>query len=136
MDKKNRKNLEKLATYLEGLPKDYEHFDMRVYQKRASAKAETDAGWKPERELQVHERIGRRKLSACGSAACAIGHGPSAGIRATKSDWSWSAYAERVFGHSECGTSEGVYMFGSSQEGDHRDAAKRIRRVLAGKPLS
>ena len=63
------KNLEQLATYLEGLPEDYELFDM----------------WHYSNETE------------CGTVACACAHGPMAGI-ARKGDESWSDYSHRAFG--------------------------------------
>ena len=64
----NVANCEKLATYLENLPEDYEDFGMLAY-------------------IKPHDHDALRKYAlenggvhACGTAACAIGHGPAAGI--------------------------------------------------------
>lgn len=77
MNKFQRNNLEKLATYLEALPDDYTEFDMSVFSEEDECKP---------------------VVKTCGSAACAIGHGPVAGIHAYASDIGWSGYAKRVFG--------------------------------------
>lgn len=116
----NRKNLEKLATYLEGLPVDYEKFNMR------HMLADDDG-----EEFDLRDPGRARVIHKCGSSACAIGHGPNAGIRISPHDWSWTQYADRVFGVNHFTNGIGEYMFGGNMGGDHRDAAKRIREVLA-----
>ena len=63
------KNLDKLATYLEGLPEDYELFDMRFF------------GRKTEH----------------GTIAGACGHGPAAGVERKDSE-GWESYACRAYG--------------------------------------
>ena len=99
-------NLETLASYLERLPDDYAGFDISTY----------------------------HQVSASGTVACSIGHGPIAGIErgyplyAGMGDY--SAYARKVFGTDEFQTKEGVYMFSIDNENGHIPAAKRIREVL------
>ena len=118
MLKRHRDNLEKLAAYLEALPSNYQDFDMLVFNEENSNE--------PVRQT-------------CGTAACAIGHGLSAGIRASSKDCSWQAYAHRVFG------TEGEYIAHGklwdwcfTQEWQFYDntpagAALRIRAYLADK---
>ncbi len=60
----HKENLAKLATYLESLPADYRHFDMSWWFHGSSASYASGA-------LSVPE---------CGTSACALGHGPAAGI--------------------------------------------------------
>ena len=85
MKKKHRDNLLKLADYLATLPDDYEQFDMTEYM------AERDGTyWEA---LNIYER----SKPVCGTVACAVGHGPAAGIR-VYDDVDWSDYADRVFG--------------------------------------
>tara|TARA_Y100001001_G_scaffold138359_1_gene140480 strand:- start:1177 stop:1779 length:603 start_codon:yes stop_codon:yes gene_type:complete len=64
----NVANCEKLAVYLENLPEDYEDFGMVAY-------------------IQPRDLDALRKYAlenggvhSCGTAACAIGHGPAAGV--------------------------------------------------------
>ena len=64
----NRDNLTKLADYLESLPEDYKDFGMAGYlhvfdARKAAEYAQHNGG-----------------VAKCGTAACAIGHGPAAGI--------------------------------------------------------
>ena len=73
----NHENLEKLASYLENLPEDYQHFGMQTYvtpTDMAALKkyAENNGG--------VH---------TCGTSACALGHGPAAGILFPDDDKFW-----------------------------------------------
>lgn len=114
---KQRANLAKLAAHLEALPADYAEFDMGSYQKREGFC----------NDLTLARRL---KAPTCGSSACAIGHGPFAGIR-VYGDYSWPSYAERVFGTCDNGTAAGIRMFAIHNKGDHFDAAKRIRAELA-----
>lgn len=71
-----RANLIKLARYLFELPEDYEHFDMGVF--NSGAELPCLAG------------------QSCGSAACAVGHGPYAGIYALPGE-GWRSYSYRSF---------------------------------------
>ena len=64
----NRENLEKLASYLENLPEDYQHFGMRSYLNPTDLSA----------LIKYAEQNGG--VHTCGTAACAVGHGPAAGI--------------------------------------------------------
>jgi hypothetical protein len=56
---KQKDNLCKLASYLQSLPEDYEHFDMSRFNGD---------------DIQLLQR------EHCGTSACAAGHGPYAGI--------------------------------------------------------
>lgn len=68
-------NLRKLADYLLTLPDDYPDFEMSDF---------TSDGSKPNNVT-------------CGTAACAVGHGPNAGISAMPDENSWNNYSERCF---------------------------------------
>lgn len=118
MLKKHRENLEKLAAYLEALPEDYQDFDMSIFSGNNSEPT----------------------VNPCGSAACAVGHGPNAGIR-PYADATWEAYACRVFGVELHGTGHFAHPGGQLWhwcfEGDWCDidnsakgAAWRIRYYL------
>jgi hypothetical protein len=68
---------------------------------------------------------------SCGTVACAVGHGPAAGIR-VYGDTDWSDYADRVFG--EMPENDFTYMFGSSwsySDNTPKGAAARIRTYVA-----
>lgn len=117
---KQRHNLAKLADYLDALPDDYGKFFMGEYYV-------TD-GYMGRSVTQVSKESLENE---CGSCACAIGHGPAAGIR-RYSDTTWWSYAQRVFGTCDDMTEEGDYMFGSDKPNCPKQAAQRIREVLAG----
>lgn len=117
MRKSHRQNLEKLATYLEALPVDYEAFEMAYFNSEESEKP---------------------VAMACGAVACAVGHGINAGIPAKTSDYTWLDYAKRTFGvkldrhvafgslWSWCFSSNWQYTDNTAQ-----GAALRIRAYLA-----
>jgi hypothetical protein len=123
----NRENLDKLATYLESLPADYEHFDMSRYLLIpggiGSIAAELAYGADP------------TILNNCGTAACALGHGPAAGIPAELEPGygiDWDQYAEENF--TEDGNVHD-WLFSSFWDGvddTHQGAAARIRYILDG----
>lgn len=112
-----RENLTTLADYLAALPEDYDRLEMRTYFRGAnvpgSSSVDVEAG--PE----------------CGSCACAIGHGPAAGIPLGE-EWYWYEYAQRVFGTCETSSEQGQFMFGARNVNCPRAAAERIRTVLSG----
>ena len=112
-----RANLAKLADHLDGLPRRYKHFNITTY-------ASEDQHDMPIQPLDLED-------TPCGTAACAIGHGPWAGIPVIETDWSWPHYARRVFGTDDCQTDEGEFMFGVDNPNGPRRAAARIRKVLA-----
>ena len=97
------KNLDKLATYLEGLPEDYALFDMQNYAKE----------------------------EGCGTVACACGHGPMAGIKREGYE-QWADYANRVFGVSAL-YRDWHFLFSGIWhliQPTHHQAAARIRVFL------
>jgi hypothetical protein len=124
MKKKHKDNLLKLADYLDALPADYKEFDMRDYN---TVKADTLSGT---RSLDPNKR-----RYGCGTAACALGHGPAAGIR-VYGDWCWDDYCKRVFGIDRDfrrNTDEFDYLFGSTwtqYDNTPHGAAARIRTYV------
>ena len=121
MKKKHRDNLLKLADYLDALPADYKEFDMRDYNTLADA---------------VHGARSldpKRRQYGCGTVACALGHGPAAGVR-VYGDRCWDAYCKRVFGierHYDYEDFE--YLFGSTwtlYDNTPHGAAARIRTYV------
>jgi hypothetical protein len=121
MKKKHRDNLLKLADYLDALPDDYEQFDMSEYMMERDD--QHPAYWGT---LSIEER----SKPVCGTVACAVGHGPSAGIR-VYGDECWGSYADRVFGFLP---DDGFdYMFASGWSVDDntpKGAAARIRTYV------
>ena len=119
MKTKHRDNLLKLADYLATLPDDYEKFHMREYM--------------AERDGEYWHMIypDERSKPVCGTVACAVGHGPAAGIR-VYGDTDWSDYADRVFGI--LGDDGFDYMFASNwsySDNTPKGAAARIRTYVA-----
>ena len=120
MKKKHRDNLLKLAAYLETLPDDYEQFDMSEYMMKQDGKY-----WEA---VYVHEL----PKNDCGTVACAVGHGPAAGIR-VYGDIDWESYSDRVFGEFEDDYFGWDYMFSASwscSDNTPKGAAARIRTYV------
>lgn len=137
-----RRNLGKLATYLEGLPRRYRHFEMLDF----TGLPDSD----PEILRYVRENGG---VANCGTVACAVGHGPAAGIlfkpeEISQKLWDrhlffadWNTYTERFVPNGQCGDVEFFdWAFGCEWSGcdnHHWGAAARIRYLLKhGKPPS
>jgi hypothetical protein len=80
-----RAHLKQLADYLAALPGDYEHFDMNHFCRVGSASREPSS-------------LPWGYSEGCGTVACAIGHGPAAGIPVPVHCRSWGSYATAVFG--------------------------------------
>lgn len=112
----NRANLEKLASYLEALPAGYEGFSMREFF---------------EEEYRRHGNPRFAPLAGrCGTIACAVGHGPAAGIPIAPEDDCWIDYSDRVFALTE---KEWRWCFDGSWanvDNTPHGAAKRIRHLL------
>ena len=117
-------NLLALALHLRSLPEGYAGFNMDWWYVRD--------GWRQ------HFVSAEPVRPACGTVACAAGHGPSAGIAPLREE-PWTEYVARVFG--TCGGAEaperhGLHlwcfseMWGESIFSSHRDAATRILRAL------
>lgn len=134
MTPQQRENLEKLATYLEQLPVDYKHFDMGDYYNGQALMTD-------EQLTDYALNNGGVDKYNCGAVACAVGHGPSAGILFKPSEitWynapDWNKYSLNFI--AETGNLEYQWLFGSEWENvdnTHRGAAARIRYLLDGKP--
>jgi hypothetical protein len=112
----NRTNLDKLATYLEGLPADYRHFGMSAYMQSVD---------------RAHFFINQAPLAgSCGTIACAVGHGPAAGIPADEGTVWWTDYGEKAF---QLAPEEWAWCFDSQWtvvDNTPHGAAKRIRYLL------
>ena len=121
----NKENLLILADYLESLPADYKHFGMELYINLVT----------PADRKQYALRNGGLEKYGCGTVACAVGHGPSAGFLFLEDEIDsfdepkWFQYCERVFG-IEPYSYLFDFMFGSEWESvddTHYGAAARIR---------
>lgn len=137
----NRKNLRKLATYLGNLPRNYDAFEMEIFFSGTSREAENEYA----------ERNGG--VGACGAVACAVGHGPSAGIlfppASEESElWilsnhnplpelipDWTEYSKLNFINNSENPGEWEWCFGGGWthvDNTPQGAAARIRWLLAG----
>jgi hypothetical protein len=132
----NRSNLARLAAYLESLPLTYADFDMDDF---------IDPWEEADPQLKVKYALENGGVGAvCGTVACAVGHGPSAGMLFQKDEIisaegdegeprpDWWAYGRRVFGLTS-GNPEFLWLFGamwSDRDNTHRGAAARIRYYL------
>src|SRR5690349_14509303 len=140
---KRRENLKRLADYLETLPRRYAHFDMQRFTGNM------------DNEEAYALRNGGVENQGCGAVACAVGHGPSAGILFKASQFTgywpspdWHAYTIANFTGGErsklddeiyCHRVLFAWLFGEYwQEIDNHPwgAAARIRYLLDGKPLT
>lgn len=122
-------NLIQLADYLDKLPDDYAEFDMADFIDGAPSK----------KAVKDYALSG---AASCGTAACAVGHGPAAGLFVLPSEIDmgaifspvrWFEYAHRVFGVSEF-SNDFIYMFGggwAEVDNTPKGAARRIRHYVA-----
>ncbi len=132
-------NLDRLANYLDSLAPDYDRFDMRTY-----FGSRQPSGYLGHCSVAAYSQlVPSLDCVPCGTAACALGHGPAAGVRISGDD-TWMGYCRRAFGcrqyHSDLwdkaryGTPEegAIYdrLFASALGGNHYDAAQRIRDYL------
>jgi hypothetical protein len=138
LSEEQRSNLEKLATYLESLPPDYNHFDMSFY---ADHSGDCDLLDDP---LVLDAIDPEGFLSNCGTVACAVGHGPAAGILMLPSEikllksggnFAWGKYVGRAFiGYDfDMRTDAFDFLFASgwsASDNSHYGAAARIRYFL------
>jgi hypothetical protein len=124
------KNLAKLADYLEDLPEGYEHFGMSDYLQTDNRDA----------EIEYAKRNGG--VAHCGTAACAIGHGPAAGLLFKPSEFQlgsrlqpvpdWGAYARRFVAEEFDRNYNWAFGGGwAAYDNHHWGAAARIRYLLA-----
>lgn len=92
---KQRNNLKQLADYLIKLPDDYNHFDMNFY---FAVRPYDNIGFQEVKNPLSSSLKGY--LHKCGTVACAIGHGPDAGILPELKEYysSWEIYEEEMFG--------------------------------------
>lgn len=142
-------NLVKLAEYLERLPEDYPYFGMKEYFLPVGTETLLCLSNQQRRDMTQYA-LHNGGVHTCGTAACAVGHGPSAGILFHENEidsdaaydpdtdsWSvptplWNRYAERAFVSRSWGQPF-EFLFGggwSTLDDTHRGAAARIRYLL------
>lgn len=114
----NIANLEKLAAYLESLPDDYEYFDM------------FDFFWIKEQYSGYTRPEVAGLPGDCGAVACAVGHGPAAGIPAHYGE-GWNRYSERVFDLPDMAWDWCFSDAWKKVDNTPHGAAARIRYLLA-----
>lgn len=143
----NRANLIKLAEYLDTLPDDYMSFSMDVFLTAANSLRDA-LPTSRSRDYALHNG----GVGECGAVACAVGHGPAAGIlfdndpslffpESGRPDW--DAYIDRyLIDDYKAYTPEASkafdWMFGGSWhsiDNTPSGAAARIRYLLDGKPI-
>lgn len=114
MLREHHDNLIKLERHLDALPADYQHFDMWFYNSEVPTPCIIN--------------------TKCGAVACAVGHGPAAGIPVV-GDEGWNEYCERVFGvNGDNDSDEYRYLFAGTwacHDNTPQGAAARIRKYLA-----
>jgi len=113
MDNLRRTNLKTLVRYLSELPEDYEHFEMSVYND------DDQSGY------------GIKTYGHCRTAACAVGHGPYAGIPKHDEE-DFEDYSNRCF-VGDVGSAEWSWCFSdtwSKVDNTPHGAAKRIQYML------
>lgn len=122
-------NLDKLATYLEALPVDWKHFDMNVFFEGGYNEENPDA---PGETEYVEDPS---LINHCGTVACALGHGPAAGIAPSQNakgnfGIDWSEYTEQFVPD---GSVYDRFLFSGvwrNIDNTHRGAAARMRYLL------
>lgn len=97
-------NLRKLSQYLR-LHAVQEHFHMGVYYKKKNA-GPLGQFASPDRAMQPPK--------LCGTVACALGHGPAAGVDPFE-DWLWRTYSRNKFG-MESYSKDWEFVFGPDWE--------------------
>lgn len=110
VSEQQRANLAQLAAYLRTLPADYPDFEMDDY-------------------VRGEHSQSLARIPECGTAACAAGHGPSAGIAPLKGE-DWVDYSTRAFANPIC---EWSWCFDASWakvDNTAHGAAARIEYML------
>lgn len=151
-----RRNLERLARYLESLPEHYEHFKMDDFVDVNAVEEFAEGCGQPFHTLiRQYMRYNGLVQETCGSSACAVGHGPSAGMVVpewlmqapqpsyrsvgTELSYIWVAYAAAMFIDNEDTvhdfTGRFQFMFGGDWPDNTWLAAARIRYFLANEEI-
>ena len=121
-----KRKLLKLANYVINLPENYRKFNMRNYCSSRRQDTFLDiALWEAKKTLADNE---------CGTTACMLGHGPSAGIPPSREGMDWCAYAAD-FGCQPEGGTRSLWNWAFSGEWTYHaptraDAAMRVHYML------
>jgi hypothetical protein len=142
-------NRKTLADYLDSLPEDYKHFEMATYiDNEAYQEENDDSNYINAQFLDYALKNGGVANHGCGTVACAVGHGPAAGLLFTPEEITtisyydynnigdyvtaeapnWNRYSERFV--ASRGDSDWEWCFGagwSLYDNHHWGAAARLR---------
>jgi len=83
----NIENFTKLAKYLRSLPDDYDRFDMSHYHKYTTGLVGAVYDFFSNIVYSADYDPSQSEHIECGTVACALGHGPAAGVTTTSDDW-------------------------------------------------
>jgi len=127
----NKSNLRKLAKYLLSLPENYKSFDMSLWLRNKRRNR-----WGEYTEFapnEITKRLNDEGEYTCGTAGCAVGHAPLAGIP-PKLGEDWTDYCDRTLVRWLADfTDEWQWCFGSewaSVDNTPQGAGKRIMYML------
>ena len=133
-----RKNLTKLAAHLESLPRNYNHFDMADFMWDEYGEVSD------EQYVNYAKNTGKVTIRNCGAVACALGHGPGAGIPFRRCDLKkigdgylldWPKYADQFAIQYSPNWDWMFSEWWTFIDNTHRGAAARIRFLLAGREI-
>jgi len=114
----NVENFTKLAKYLRSLPDDYVRFDMGTFHMGYGS----DSDDNPLDEDEI----------PCGTVACALGHGPAAGVTTTSDDWLGyylANFSGESYAYLWCFDNDWIEI-----DNTHQGAALRIELMLKMHP--
>jgi hypothetical protein len=117
-------NLIKLAVYLRTLPADYRQFSMTFFY--------WDPGKDPSLIGDLADMDQLNQRHPCGTVACAVGHGPAAGVPRVSGERDWNKYMKRAFGGDNVKAIYGALFSADWERWDStaRGAAARIIYAL------
>ena len=116
----HKSNLRKLADYLIALPIDYQNFDMKRWLFVPYAVIDQNEPSIVHSLMQHH----------CNTVACAVGHGPLAGIKPIRKHEDWANYANRCFGDLDLAFTWLFNAEWSFTDNSPKGAGKRILHFL------
>ena len=128
-------NLLTLAQYLFNLPTEYSNFNMRNY----VVVENTENTWLYGSAVIIdpleYDRFltaVNNKTAGCGTVACAIGHGPAAGISINSDDSDWYEYSHRFINNdiSDIANVMWDWCFSSNWENYDNTAHGAAKRIL------
>lgn len=137
---RQQRNLAILRDHLESLPGDYAHFKMACWFD-ASPRNKINTLAQRKIEAEYAARNGGVASRSCGAVACAVGHGPEAGLLVDPKFISetggvaWQAYARETFTVERFSTVLMDWLFDGAwnrSDNHHWGAAARITLILEG----